>query len=226
MLATRVNRTRVLIVDDQEIVREAFAMLLSGDPTLEVVGTSADGEAAVEMASALRPDVVVMDVRMPRLNGVDAARRMREWDPDIGVILLSAYLDYPSIRDFLGDDRRGKSYLLKNTLGATDELVRTVHTVAAGGAVLDPIIEDGLSSQNDGSNRALDTLTTRELEVLELMAEARTNNSIASNLNIQPRTVEHHISSIFSKLGFAPDMGHHPRVHAVLAYFSAQSGSG
>ena len=73
MLATRFNRTRVLIVDDQEIVREAFAMVLSGDPTLEVVGASADGEAAVEMASALRPDVVVMDVRMPRLNGVDAA---------------------------------------------------------------------------------------------------------------------------------------------------------
>ena len=151
---------------------------------------------------------------------------MREWDPDVGVILLSAYVDYASIRDFLGDDRRGKSYLLKNTLGATDELVRTVHAVAAGDAVLDPLIEDGLASQDDGSNQALDTLTTRELEVLELMAEACTNNSTASNLSIQPRTVEHHISSIFSKLGLALDMGQHPRVHAVLAYLSAQSRSG
>ena len=226
MLATRCNRTRVLIVDDQEIVREAFAMLLSGDPTLEVVGASADGDAAVKMASTLRPDVVVMDVRMPRLNGVEAARYMRESDPDIGVILLSAYLDHDNIRDFLDDDRRGKSYLHKNTLGATDELVRTVHTVAAGGTVLDPIIEEALSSQGDGTNQVLDTLTTRELEVLELMAEACTNNSIASNLRIQPRTVEHHINSIFSKLSLAPDMGQHPRVHAVLAYLSAQSGAG
>ena len=203
---------KVLIVDDQEVIREAFGTLLSSDPTVDLVGALADGESAVQMVPMLRPDVVVMDVKMPGLNGSAAARRIREDCPEIGIVLLSAYDDSEYIREFLKDDPKGKSYLLKHTLGTMGELTRTIHDVAAGRTVLDPIMVEKLTSQRGMSEDSpLNSLTRRELEVLSLMARACTNTTIASILYIQPRTVEHHINSIFSKLGISPEHGQHAR---------------
>ncbi len=213
---------KVLIVDDQEVIREAFGMLLSSDPTVDLVGALSDGESAVKMVPILNPDVVIMDVKMPGINGIAAAQRIRESHPEVGIILLSAYDDSEYIREFLRDDPRGKSYLLKHTLGTMDELSRTIHDVASGRTVLDPIMVEKLTSQKGiAENSPLRTLTRRELEVLSLMAKACTNSTIASILYIQPRTVEHHINSIFSKLGIAPETGQHARVQAVLAFLKA-----
>ena len=220
------SRIKVMIVDDQEVIREAFGMLLSSDPSVDLVGVLADGESTVQMVPALKPDVVIMDVKMPGLNGIAAAQRIRENHPEIGIILLSAYDDSDYIREFLKDDPRGKSYLLKHTLGTMDELIRTIHDVAAGRTVLDPIMVEKLTSQRGISeNSALKDLTRRELEVLSLMAKACTNSTIASILYIQPRTVEHHINSIFSKLDIQPENGQHARVQAVLAYLKASGQS-
>ena len=207
---------------DQEVIREAFGMLLASDPTVDLVGALADGESAVKMVPVLNPDVVIMDVKIPGLNGIAAAQRIRDVNPEVGVILLSAYDDSENIREFLKEDPRGKSYLLKHTLGTMDELIRTIHDVAAGRTVLDTIMVEKLTSQKGISeNSPLRSLTRRELEVLSLMAKACTNGTIASILYIQPRTVEHHINSIFSKLGIAPEEGQHARVQAVLAYLKA-----
>ena len=213
---------KVLIVDDQEVIREAFGMLLDSDESVDLVGVLGDGESAVQMIPVLKPDVVIMDVKMPGLNGIAASQKIRESFPDVGIILLSAYDDSEYIREFLKDDPRGKSYLLKHTLGTMDELIRTIHDVASGRTVLDPIMVEKLTQQKGISeNSPLKDLTRRELEVLSLMAKACTNSTIASILYIQPRTVEHHINSIFSKLGIAPENGQHARVQAVLAYLKA-----
>ena len=216
------SKIKVLIVDDQEVIREAFGMLLDSDETVDLVGVLGDGESAVQMIPVLNPNVVIMDVKMPGLNGIAAAQQIRETHPDIGIILLSAYDDSEYIREFLKDDPSGKSYLLKHTLGTMDELIRTIHDVASGRTVLDPIMVEKLTQQKGISeNSPLKDLTRRELEVLSLMAKACTNATIASILYIQPRTVEHHINSIFSKLGISPENGQHARVQAVLAYLKA-----
>jgi DNA-binding NarL/FixJ family response regulator len=213
------GKIRVVIVDDQEVIRQAFGMLISHDPTVDLVGSLRDGEEALNKVPMLSPAVVVMDVKMPRLNGIATAHQLRQKQPDLGIILLSAYDDSEYIREFLKEDPKGKAYLLKHTLGTIDELIRTIHDVATGRTVLDPIMVGKLTAQKgipDGS--PLKDLTRRELEVLSLMAKACTNSTVASILYIQPRTVEHHINSIFSKLGIAPETGQHARVQAVLAY--------
>lgn len=219
---TEVANIKVMIVDDQEVIREAFGMLLDSDESVDLVGVLGDGDTAVQMVAVLKPDVVIMDVKMPGLNGIAAAQQIREGFPEVGIILLSAYDDSEYIREFLKDDPKGKSYLLKHTLGTMDELIRTIHDVASGRTVLDPIMVEKLTQQKGISeNSPLKDLTRRELEVLSLMAKACTNATIASILYIQPRTVEHHINSIFSKLGIAPENGQHARVQAVLAYLKA-----
>ena len=213
---------KVLIVDDQEVIREAFGMLLDSEESVDLVGVLGDGESAVQMIPVLKPDVVIMDVKMPGLNGIAASQKIRESFPDVGIILLSAYDDSEYIREFLKDDPRGKSYLLKHTLGTMDELIRTIHDVAPGRTVLDPIMVEKLTQQKGISeNSPLKDLTRRELEVLSLMAKACTNSTIASILYIQPRTVEHHINSIFSKLSISTENGQHARVQDELAYLKA-----
>ncbi len=215
-------KIRVLYVDDQEVFRDAFGILLSHEPSIDMVGASSAGQEAIEMIPELNPDVVVMDVMMPGVNGIKAAQYIREAHPQVGIILLSAYDDSEFIRELLKDDPRGKAYLLKHTLGSVDDLVRTIQDVAGGRTVLDPIMVEKLTSQKGISeNSPLKELTRREMEVLALMAKACTNSTIASILYIQPRTVEHHINSIFSKLSIAPETGQHARVQAVLAYLKA-----
>jgi len=221
------DQIKVLVVDDQEIIRNMLEMVLSTNPAITLVGTVADGEDAVDSVTSLSPDVVIMDVRMPGLNGIAAAQQVREASPDVGIILLTAYEESEYIREFLTDDPRGKAYLLKHTLGTVEDLVRTIHDVDAGRTVLDPVMVEKLTeSQNTSDGSPLNGLTRRELEVLSLMAKAFTNNAIAKTLYIQPRTVEHHINSIFSKLNVVPEEGQHGRVQAVLAYLDALDQTG
>jgi len=224
MDTTEISQVKVIIVDDQEVFREAFGMILYTDPSVDLVGVFGDGESAIQMIPALSPDVFMMDVKMLGLNGIAAARGIRENYPEVGIILLSAYAysdrDFMrDFREFLKDDPRGKSYLLKDALETMDELIRTIHDVAAGRTVLDPIMVERTPSQNGLlENSALKDLTRRELEVLSLMAMPCTNSAIARILDIQPRALEHHIDSIFSKLDIQPEHGQPARLQAVLIY--------
>lgn len=216
------RKISVLIVDDQEIIREAFGALLMQDPSITLVGSLGDGAEAVEMAPILKPDVIVMDVKMPRLDGVSAAKQIREQCPEIGIILLSAFDEPEQVQEFFIGDPGGKAYLLKHTLGSIDDLVRTIHDVAVGRTVLDPLVVEKLTSKAGAmGDTVLGDLTKRELEVLSLMAGANTNAAIANSLLIQPRTVEHHINSIYAKLGTGPEGDQHARIHAILAYLEA-----
>ena len=222
MTQTDGQQIKVVIVDDQEVIREAFGMLISQEPSVELIGSFSDGEQAIHMVPVLKPEVVVMDVKMPRMNGIVAAQQIRQLEPDIGIILLSAYDDSDYIREFLKDDAKGKAYLLKHTLGTMDEMMRTMHDVAAGRTVLDPIMVEKLTAHKGiPDSSPLRELTRRELEVLSLIAKVCTNSTIANILYIQPRTVEHHINSIFSKFGISAETGQHARVQAVLAYLKA-----
>ena len=222
MAKNKNRKTSVVMVDDQEFIREAFSRLLAIDATVNLIGVFSSGEEALDMIPVLKPDVASLDAKMPRVDGIQVSKRIREKYPDIGIILLTGYEDTEIIREFLKDDPRGKAFLLKHTLSTLAELIRTIHDVAVGRTVLDPIIVEKLTEQqSDPKGIFLQELTKREQEVLSLIAKAYTNNTIANILHIQPRTVEHHINSIFGKLGIASENRQHARVQAVLEYQKA-----
>ena len=171
------------------------------------------------MVPGIDPDVVILDIKMPGLNGIEAARKIREQNKNIGIILLSSYEDAEYITEFLKEDPRGKAYLLKRTLATVDELRRTIRDVAAGRTILEPVMVDRLTEQTGApKNFTLRELTPREMEVLSLISKACSNQTIARILYIEQKTVEHHINSIFSKLNATLENGQHSRVRAVLAY--------
>jgi len=210
---------RVLMVDDHELMRRAYGTLLDTDSAIEVVGFAADGQEALAMVEKLVPDVIIMDGRMPHLNGVQAAGTIRRRHPDMGIVLLSAFDDDESVRGFLQGDVKGKAYLLKQSLDTLTDLVQAVKDVADGKTRLATEIVSKLAAiQKEEENSMLLGLTQREREVLACMARGANNAAIAEELFIQPRTVERHIGSIFSKLCVQPGRDTHTRVQAVLAY--------
>lgn len=207
------------MVDDHELMREAYGTLLGQDPDITVVGFAGDGEEGVEMAKELAPDVVIMDGRMPRMNGADAAAIIREHSPETGIILLSAFDDDEFVKTFLTGSPRGKAYMLKQSLTTLPELVQAVKDVHEGKTVLAPPIVAKLAGAGSTAESAFMTeLTDREREVLDMMAQGLNNTAIAEHLYIQPRTVERHIGSIFSKMRLMQQPTAHARVNAVLAY--------
>lgn len=212
----------VLIADGHEVMRESLSVVLSREAGLRVVGVASEGPAAVALAAATRPDVVILDIGLPKVDGIAAGQQIRTSAPQTGLVLLSAHDRAHYMKEFLKDDPSGKAYLLTSSLNSTRDLVRTIADVAAGRTVLDPLMVSKLTtSQNVNLGSSLKGLTQRELQVLALMAKAHSNKSVAEVLYIQPRTVEHHISSILSKLGFQSEGEYHGRVRAVLAYLEA-----
>ncbi|MHA7306694.1 response regulator [Arthrobacter sp. TMN-49] len=212
---------RLLIVDDQAMVREGFAALLGAQDDIEVVGQAENGARAVEMARELRPDVVLMDVRMPVMDGLEAARQILSGDPDqsetpIHVLMLTTF----DVDDYVYDALRlgASGFLLKDALA--EELVAAVRIVASGEALLAPSVTKRLIEQFAVagakpvlSRERLDGLTDRELEVMTLLGRGFSNQEIASELFIAQQTVKTHVSKILAKLGLRD------RVQAVvLAY--------
>jgi DNA-binding NarL/FixJ family response regulator len=216
------QKTSILIADDHELMRESLVVLLGREASLEVAGVAMDGRAAIAMARSLQPRVALIDVNLPVINGLQVARQVRLDSPQTGLIMLSSHDRGEYLKEFLRDDSSGKAFLLKNTIRSARDLMRSIEDVVAGRTVLDPAMVSKLTS--DDSVRvsgALKNLSPRELQVLGLMARAHSNRSIAETLFIQPRTVEHHISSILSKLGFNGSGDRHGRVFAILTYLEA-----
>jgi DNA-binding NarL/FixJ family response regulator len=213
---------RVIIAEDQTILREAYLHTLEEAEKITVVETVADGEAAVEAAQRLQPDVALLDIQMPRLNGIEAAKQIRAALPNIGLVLISHHSQRQYAEAFLRDGTAGKAYLLKTTLSEPAELVRAIEVVVERGAILAPEIQDELLQLASATPHAkLNDLTKREKEVLRLMAEGYTNISIAHKLSIGERTVESHINNIFAKLDLTSEATRNPRVMAVLIFLQA-----
>lgn len=195
---------RVLVVDDQALVREGLMTLLAVAPGIEPVAAAADGEQAVALCARHRPDVVLMDLRMPKLDGVEATRRIRAAQPDTEVVVLTTHADEESILDALNAGARG--YLTKDA-GIT-EISRAVHAAADHQALLDPLVQSRLIAAAGARPRPApgptslpDDLTPREAEVLKLIAAGLSNGEIASTLVVSDATVKTHINHVFSKIG-------------------------
>ncbi|MET7616718.1 response regulator transcription factor [Streptomyces sp. NPDC005408] len=204
------QNARVIVVDDQAVVREGIVMLLGLLPGIEVVGSAKDGEEAVALVAELAPDVALMDLRMPRCDGVEATRRIRSEHPGTQIVVLTTYADDDSLFPALRAGARG--YLTKDAGG--DEIVRAIQDVMAGRAGLSPVVQrrllEQVTSAPEPSGPTLpDGLTAREGEVLTLIAEGLTNTDIARRLHISTATVKTHINNLFSKAGI------HDRAQAV-----------
>jgi DNA-binding NarL/FixJ family response regulator len=218
---------RVVVAEDSLIVREGLQQLLSGSPTLEVVGAHGDVDALLGAVEQERPDVIMTDIRMPPSNtdeGIRVADHLREAHPAIGVVVLSQYAEPTYVLALLdrGSDRRG--YLLKERIHDRGQLVSAIDTVARGGSVIDPkIVELLVESKARVERSPLSELTPREREVLAEMAEGKSNAAIADSLVLSKRAVEKHVNSIFMKLGLAGSQNVSKRVKATLMFLADSS---
>ncbi|MCO8273159.1 response regulator transcription factor [Actinoplanes sp. TRM 88003] len=194
---------RVLVADDHPIYRDGLAVLLATVDGLEVVGTAADGVEAVAAATRLQPDVVVMDVQMPRLNGVEATRKLATDAPGVGIVVLTMSEDDGTVFAAVRAGARG--YLVKGA--EQEEIVRAITTVAAGGAVFGATlalrIAEFFAAGPAAPTEAFPQLTAREREILDLLAAGRSNGQIASALYLSPKTVRNNVSNVFAKLQVA-----------------------
>jgi DNA-binding NarL/FixJ family response regulator len=196
------SKIRVLLADDHGVVRKGLRFVLENEPDIEVVGEASDGRQAIEASDEKNPNVVVMDIAMPRLNGIDATAQIVKHQPQTGVIILSMYSDEEYLLRALTAGAKG--YLLKDT--AESELVTAVRTVASGKPFFSPdisktLLEDYLRQlRQRGLNDSYDLLSDREKEVLQLLAEGKTNKEVATVLNLSPYTVETHRTHIMQKL--------------------------
>jgi len=195
---------RVLLADDQRVVREGLATLLGLLDGVEVVGAAADGDDAVGLAAEVRPDVVLMDLRMPGCDGVEATRRLRAQDPNVKVLMLTTYADDRSVIDALRAGARG--YLTKDA--GAEEIRQALRQVTAGNAAIDPAVQHHLldaiadgAAETDTRPALPDGLTAREAEVLALIAQGLSNGEIAAQLVVSETTVKSHINHLFAKTG-------------------------
>jgi DNA-binding NarL/FixJ family response regulator len=210
---------RVVIADDSVLLREGIARLLE-DAGFEIVGQAGNAEELLLKVRSYSPAVALVDIRMPPTHtdeGLRAAREIREKYPGTGVLVLSQYVEPDYALDLLAESAEGVGYLLKDRVSDVAEFASAVRRVAEGGSALDPEVVALLVGRRRKDDPVSD-LSPREREVLELMAEGRSNQAICERLFITQRAVEKHVTSIFSKLRLPADAGDHRRVLAVLAY--------
>jgi DNA-binding NarL/FixJ family response regulator len=213
---------RVVVADDSVLFREGIVRLLE-DAGYEVVGQASDAEDLVRKVKAHKPDAAVVDIRMPPNNtddGLRAARQIRDELPGTGVLVLSQYVEEGYALDLVAESAEGVGYLLKDRVAEVQRFTESVRRVAEGGSALDPEVVSQLLGRHRRDD-PLEELTGRERQVLELMAEGRSNRAIAEQLVITERAVEKHVTSIFSKLDLPPTAEDHRRVLAVLRFLRA-----
>jgi two-component system, NarL family, response regulator NreC len=197
MKMTANRKTRILLADDHNVVRRGFKLIVSKEPDLEVVGEAGNGREAVELAERLQPDVVVIDVSMPELNGIEGTRRISVSCPRTRVLALSMHRDAVYVREILRAGARG--YIVKDA--DDDAFLDAVRSVARNEAYLSPAIADAvLSDYRKHVSSPVDLLTSREREVIQMIAEGKTNKDIANFLALSVYTVEAHRGKIMEKL--------------------------
>jgi serine/threonine-protein kinase PknK len=217
-----VDHTRVVIADDDVLLREGIASLLAGRG-FEVVGLSGDARSLLTLARSKRPDLVIIDIRMPpthTVEGLDAARAIREELPGVAVVVLSAHVELEQATDLISQGERS-AYMLKSRVSDIDDFVETLKWVVNGGTFVDPALVQELVSARRVDD-PLDVLSQREREVLALMAEGRSNAGIGRQLFVSEGTVEKHVRKILMKLDIVEAPADHRRVLAVLAYLDAR----
>lgn len=191
------DKIRIVLADDHAVVRQGFKMILAAQADMEIVGEAGNGREAVELAGRLQPDIVVMDVAMPELNGIEATRRLVEATPRTRVLALSMHKDSVYVREILRAGAHG--YLLKDSLAG--DLLAAVRAVAGGAGYLSPAVSNAvLDDYRRHVTDPIDLLTSREREVLQMIAEGKTNKEIASILNLSVYTVDAHRGRIMEKL--------------------------
>jgi DNA-binding NarL/FixJ family response regulator len=214
---------RVVVGEDSLLVREGIATILSRLDGIDLVETARDLDELRMSVERTAPDVVVTDIRMPPTNsdeGIRFADELRSSHPGIGVVILSMHAEPRYATDLLRDGSDGRAYLLKERLTDEGELSNALHAVAAGESVIDPQVVEKLVAARERRTSQLDALTPRELEILGLIAQGRSNRWIASKLTITKRAVERHINSIFLKLDLGEPEDVNRRVRATLLYLS------
>ena len=218
---------RLVLAEDHYLVREGVRRLLETRPELEVVAACGDLASLLAAVEAEQPDVVVTDVRMPPESvdeGIQAAERLRETNPEVGVVVLSQYTNPSYVLALLEGGTARRAYLVKESVRDLGQLVAAIHAVAEGGSVIDPKVVEALVAENArGEESPLNQLTERERDVLREMAEGKNNAAIADALFLTERSVEKVIHSIFLKLGLTWETAVHKRVKAVILYM-AESG--
>jgi DNA-binding NarL/FixJ family response regulator len=215
---------RVAVADDSLLFREGLVRVLESHG-FDVVAETDNADDLVRRVGGLKPDVVLVDIRMPPTHtdeGLQAAHAIRRDHPDIGVVVLSQYVESTYAMRLLEDGSAGRGYLLKDRVSDLAEFVAAVRRVGEGGSVVDPEVIAALVQRPAGGNGDLDELSVREREILGLMAEGRSNAGICEQLVLSRRTIESHVRTIFLKLGLAPTDDDHRRVMAVLAYLRAR----
>ena len=192
---------RILVADDHPVVRDGLVAILGTQPDFDVVAEAGDGRTAVEMAERLHPDVILLDLEMPEMDGLEALRRIRERCPEARVIIFTVFDTDERILSAVGAGAQG--YLLKGV--PREEIFNAVRVVSQGGSLLQPVVASKVLRHLSGESPTsrLDPLTDREMDVLRLMAQGRANKEIGATLFISERTVKFHVSSILSKLGAA-----------------------
>lgn len=197
------SKIRVLIVDDHPMIRAGMRSLLESEEDFEVAGEAGNGEEAIQLATELKPEVIIMDIVMPKLNGVEATRQIKQLTPATAILILTAYSDIYYILGLLEAGACG--YLLKDASG--NDVVKAIKSVKAGESVLDPIVTRKLLErviQQPGSvtvSQSAAQLTKREIEVLQLASKGLSNKDIADQLFLSLRTVKAHLTNIFDKMG-------------------------
>ncbi|MGH1565172.1 response regulator [Mumia sp. DW29H23] len=216
------NGLRVVVADDDVLLREGMASLLAA-PDFEVVGQAGDGAGLLELAREHRPDLVIVDIRMPptyTVEGLSAAAVIRAELPETGILVLSAHVEVDHALTLLGSGR-GIGYLLKSRVVAVDEFLDNVERIARGGSVVDPaLVQELVSAQH--REDPLDVLSDRERDVLALMAQGRSNSGIAQQLWVTEGTVEKHVRSILLKLDLPEAESDNRRVLAVMKFLESR----
>jgi DNA-binding NarL/FixJ family response regulator len=215
---------RVVIADDALLVREGITKLLSTYDDVEICATCTDLPELFAAVESVGPDVVLTDIRMPPTGtdeGIRAATELREQHPEVGVVVLSQYVEPTYALRLLEGGSSGRAYLLKERLSEGSELIGAIREVAAGGSVIDPkVVESLVTTRARSSSSPLERLTPRELDVLSEIAQGKNNAAVASTLVLSERAVEKHINSLFAKLGLGEEPNVHRRVMAVLLYLA------
>jgi two-component system, NarL family, response regulator NreC len=215
------RKTRILLADDHQLMRSGVRLMLEREPDLTVVGEAADGREAVALAKSLKPEVVVMDIGMPNLNGIEAAHQMTQESPELAIVMVSMHSDESYVLRALKAGARG--YLLKDSAEA--DLIKAVHAVAGGKSFFSPAVSKLLLDdyvrklKRSGTEDAYDLLTPREREILQLIAEGKSNKDIANLLNLSVYTIESHRSNLMEKLNLRglPELILYAVRHGIIA---------